>query len=64
MRIWPASGLIEMRRQRLEALIAQLTREALLARDYPEVVARLIARRTAAERELEELRGEMPRPAA
>jgi len=57
----PQIGLIEIRQQRLEALIAQLTREATLARDYPEVVARLIARREAAEHELEELRGETSR---
>lgn len=60
----PYQGVIEIRCQRLEALIAQLAREMLIARDYPEICARLAARRIAAERELALLRRGPQRPAA
>lgn len=49
------SGLETIKGQRLEALIAHLSRELLLAEGYPEVQARLMARRIKAQLELEEL---------
>jgi hypothetical protein len=49
------SGLQEFTRQRLEALVALLGREIVLAEEYPETQARLIARRIRAQVALEEL---------
>ncbi len=49
------AGLHEINRQRLQELVAQLSREMLLAEGYPDVQARLAGRRIRAQIAMEEL---------
>lgn len=54
------SGLLDIRRHRLEALVAQLDRELPLAESYPEVRDRLRRRLLRAQLELTELASSSP----